>query len=112
MKIAIPKEIEAGEPRVAASPETVKRMKAHGADLVVETGAGLRSGMADEDYTATGASIAGSAGEAVRDADIVLKVRRPTEGELTGYRPGALVIAIMDPFGNDQALAAMARAGV
>ena len=68
MKIAIPKEIEAGEPRVAATPETVKRLKALGADLVVESGAGLRSGMSDDDYTAAGAGIAGSAGEAVRDA--------------------------------------------
>jgi NAD(P) transhydrogenase subunit alpha len=76
---------------------------------VVEPGAGVRSGILDADYTAAGAGVAA---DAVKDADIVLKVRRPTEGELAAYKKGALVIAIMDPYGNDAALAAMAKAGV
>ncbi len=87
-------------------------MKALGADVVVQAGAGVKSGVLDADYEAAGATIAQSAAETVLDADVVLKVRRPEEAELAGYKPGALVMAIMDPYGNDAALAAMARAGV
>ena len=112
MKIAVAKEVDQTEPRVAATPETVKKMKALGADVVVEAGAGVKSGMLDADYEAAGATIAPSAADAVRDADVVLKVRRPSATELASYKPGALVIAIMDPYGNEAALAAMAEAGV
>src|SRR4029077_19283924 len=111
MKIAIPAEA-APEPRVAATPDTIKKMKALGGDVVVQAGAGVKSGVLDADYEAAGAAIAPSAADAVSDADVVLKVRRPTEAEVAGYKPGALVLAIMDPYGNDAALAAMAKAGV
>ena len=66
----------------------------------------------DTDYEAAGATIAPSAAEAVKDADVVFKVRRPTEAEVADYKPGALVMAIMDPYGNEAALAAIAKAGV
>src|SRR5438105_6238680 len=111
MKIAIPAEADF-EPRVAATPDTVKKMIALGADVVVQAGAGVKSGVLDADYEAAGATIAQSAAGAVRDADVVLKVRRPTAAEVASYRPGALVMAIMDPYGNEAALAAMAKAGV
>ncbi|HEU5272379.1 MAG TPA: Re/Si-specific NAD(P)(+) transhydrogenase subunit alpha [Xanthobacteraceae bacterium] len=109
MKIAIPVEIDAGEPRVAATPDTVKKMIALGAEVAIEPGAGVKSGILDADYTAAGAS---AAPDAVSGADVVLKVRRPAPEELKRYKKGALVIAIMDPFGNDAALRAMAEAGV
>lgn len=109
MKIAICAEVEASEPRVSATPETVKKMKALGAELLVEPGAGVKSGILDADYEAAGAVISR---DAVRDADIVLKVRRPNEAELGAYKKGALVIAIMDPYGNEAALQALARADV
>ena len=112
MKIAVAKEVDPTEPRVAATPDTVKKMKALGADVVVQAGAGVKSGVLDADYEAAGATIAPSAADAVRDADVVLKVRRPEETELASYKPGALVMAIMDPYGNEAALAAMAKAGV
>lgn len=108
MKIAVPREIDA-EPRVAAVPETVKKFKALGAEVAVEPGAGLRSGIPDADYEAAGATIAA---DAVSGADIVIKVRRPEAAELGRYKRGALVIAIMDPYGNDAALKTMADAGV
>jgi NAD(P) transhydrogenase subunit alpha len=111
MKVAIPAEASP-EPRVAATPDTVKRMKALGADVALESGAGVKSGILDADYEAAGATIAPSAADAVRDADVVLKVRRPTEAEVAAHRRGALVLAIMDPYGNETALAAMANAGV
>jgi NAD(P) transhydrogenase subunit alpha len=94
---------------VAATPETVKKMAALGAEVAVEPGAGVRSGILDSDYAAAGAKVER---DAARDADVVLKVRRPNEMELAGYKRGALVIAIMDPFGHEAALQAMARAGV
>jgi H+-translocating NAD(P) transhydrogenase subunit alpha len=109
MKIAVPKEIAAGEPRVAAVPDTVKKLKALGADVAIEPGAGVQSGVPDSEYEAAGASISA---DAINDADIVLKVRRPEAGELGKYKRGALTIAIMDPYGNDAALKTMADAGV
>jgi NAD(P) transhydrogenase subunit alpha len=108
MRIFVARESDAAEPRVAATPETVKKMQALGAEVVVEPGAGVKSGILDADYAAAGAAVA----DAAKDADVVLKVRRPSEAEIAGYKAGALVIAIMDPFGNDAALAAMAKAGL
>ncbi len=108
--IFIPREIEAAEPRVAASPDTVKRLAGLGFDVVVEAGAGLGSRIVDEEFVRAGATI-GKAADAAR-ADLVLKVRRPTQAELKGYKSGAAVIATMDPYGNEQAVAALAQAGV
>jgi len=112
MRIAIARETAAGEARVAATPETVKRIKGLGADVVVQAGAGTASGMPDAEFEAAGASIAKTPANTVKDADVVLKVRRPTEAEAKSYKRGALVIAIMDPFGNEDALAALANAGL
>jgi len=112
MKVAIPAEVDPAEPRVAATPDTVKRMKALGAEVVIESGAGRKAGMLDADYEAMGATIAQSAAGTVKDADVVFKVRRPTEAEVSDYKSGALVMAIMDPYGNEDALAAIAKSGV
>lgn len=109
MRIAVTRETEANEPRVSATPETVKKLKSYGAEIAVDRGAGVASGIPDADFEAAGATIGE---EVVRDADVVLKVRRPAVGELVAYRKGALVVAIMDPYGNDAALKAMAGAGL
>lgn len=109
MKIAVAREIDPSEPRVAASPDTVKKFKALGVDIAVEPGAGLKSGLPDGEFAAAGAEISA---DAVRDADIVIKVKRPEASELGQYKRGALVIAIMDPYGNEAALKAMAGAGI
>ena len=76
MIIAIPKERRAGETRVAATPETVKKLKGLGLDVVVESGAGAGAHFSDADYQTAGATIAAD-GSALRTADIVLKVRGP-----------------------------------
>jgi NAD(P) transhydrogenase subunit alpha len=110
MKIAVP--AEADDTRVAATPETVKKFVALGGEVSVEAGAGAGSRIADADYVAAGATIASDAAAALRSADIVLKVRRPHEADLAAYKPGALVVATMDPYGNEAALKAMAAAGV
>jgi H+-translocating NAD(P) transhydrogenase subunit alpha len=109
MKIAVAKEIDPSEPRVAASPDTVKKLKALGFDVMVEPGAGLKSGLPDSELTAVGATVSA---DAVNDADIVIKVKRPEASELSRYKRGALVIAIMDPYGHEAALKAIADAGV
>src|SRR5690349_2001302 len=108
MRIAVLSETDRAETRVSATPDTVKKYKALGADVVVQSGAGLQAGITDAEFEAAGAAVAPSAEEALRDADLILKVRRPGEGELTGVKPGALVIAIMDPYGQDAALKALA----
>jgi H+-translocating NAD(P) transhydrogenase subunit alpha len=109
MRIGVAREVEANESRVAATAETVKKMRGLGADVAIEPGAGVKSGIPDNEFTAAGATVTG---DALRDADIVLKVRRPTPSELAGYKKGALVIAIMDPYGAEAAIRDMANAGV
>jgi NAD(P) transhydrogenase subunit alpha len=108
--VFVPNEAGQGEPRVAASPDTVKRIRALGLDVIVEVGAGRTSRISDEDYAKVGATL-GTAADAGR-ADIVLRVRRPADAEVRGYKSGAAVIATMDPYGNEASVAAMARAGV
>ena len=112
MKIAVITETDSHETRVAASAETVKKLGALGASFTIESGAGQRSGITDADYEAVGATIAKTAKAALKDADIVLKVRRPNKTELGSIKKGAVVLAIMDPYGHDEVLKAMADAGI
>ena len=109
MRIAVARETDAGEPRVAATPETIKRLKSLGAEVVVARGAGLGAGIPDAEFQAVGATISDNL---ANDADVVLKVRRPGPTEIAGYKKGALVVAIMDPYGNEAALKQMADAGL
>ncbi|AMN40239.1 Re/Si-specific NAD(P)(+) transhydrogenase subunit alpha [Rhodoplanes sp. Z2-YC6860] len=109
MKIAIGAESDPSEPRVAATPETVKKLVGLGAAVAVEPGAGVKSGILDADYAAAGAAVQPGA---VAGADVVLTVRRPDPAALSGVNPGALVISIMDPYGNEAALKALADAKV
>ncbi|MDI7860470.1 Re/Si-specific NAD(P)(+) transhydrogenase subunit alpha [Rhizobiaceae bacterium n13] len=108
--VFIPREVATDEPRVAASAETVKKIVGLGLEVVVEAGAGLSSRIPDADFEKAGARI-GKATDA-KPADVILKVRRPTDKEIKSYKRGAIVIAIMDPYGNDAAIAAMAQAGL
>ena len=79
MKIAVAKEIDPSEPRVAASPDTVKKFKAIGAEVAIEPGAGIKSGLPDSEFTAVGATVSA---DALKDADIIIKVKRPEASEL------------------------------
>src|SRR6202166_4711238 len=103
MKIAIPKERRTFEKRVAAVPETVKKYRALGYDVAVETGAGAEASYPDELYAAAGATIAPDAGLALRDADIVLRVQRPMnagEGlnEIGFLKAGTVLIGMLNPY--------------
>jgi NAD(P) transhydrogenase subunit alpha len=112
MRIAVPAETQGAETRVAVTPETVRKFIGLGAEVAVEKGAGLASGITDADYTAAGATVAASASEALAGAAIVLKVRRPSEAEATALPAGALVIGIMDPYGSEAAVEGLAKANV
>ena len=109
MKIAIAAETDPGEPRVAATPETVKKLIGLGAEVSIEPGAGIKSGILDEEFKSAGATVDAAA---VSGADVVLRVRRPGEADIKKYQKGAVVVAIMDPYGNETALKAMAGAGL
>ncbi|MCV0393954.1 MAG: Re/Si-specific NAD(P)(+) transhydrogenase subunit alpha [Rhizobiaceae bacterium] len=110
LTVFVPRETVAGETRVAASPDTVKRLTGFGLEVVVERGAGLASRITDDDFAKAGATL-GAAKDGGR-ADVVLKVRRPTAAELKSYKKGTAVLASMDPYGDDAAVAAMAGAGI
>jgi NAD(P) transhydrogenase subunit alpha len=110
MRIAVLKEDPEIEPRVAATPETVKKFVGTGASVAVEAGAGAAAGLSDEQFARAGATIARTAGEAAGDADLVLCVRRPASVE--GYKSGAALVALLDPYGNEAALSRIAESGV
>ena len=110
MKIAVLK--EAGhEPRVAAIPETVKKLIALGADVAVERGAGAGASIADADFEAAGATVADRA-EALKGAGIILAVEGPEPLELAGAAKGALLIGALDPVRRSDAVAGYAKAGI
>ena len=112
MHIAVITETSDLETRVAATPETVRKLIALGASFAVETGAGTTSGIPDAEFAAAGATIAKNAKDALKGATVVLKVRRPSPAEIKLISKGALVLAIMDPYDHADALAAMAEAGL
>ncbi len=101
----------AGETRVAATPDTVKKLIAAGCAVKVQAGAGAHSRFADAQYQAAGATIAATAAEAIADADILLKVRRPSATEVRGLKAGALVAAILAPYDDRADLDGLAGTG-
>jgi len=118
MKVAVVKERRAFERRVAASPDTVKRMLGMGLEVVAESGAGEGACLTDAAFAAAGASILPDAATALVDADIVLKVQRPLIGdedasdELSHLKRGAVLIGLLQPLRHSAAVEAYARAGI
>ena len=111
IKIAVLKECAAGETRVAASAETVKKFIALGASVSVEAGAGAGASIRDADYEAAGASV-GTLAATIKDAEIVLGVQGPEVMALKGAKAGAWIVAGLDPFGQRARIDAYAAAGV
>jgi len=110
-KLAVLRETAAGETRVSATPETVKKFIALGAEVSVEAGAGVGASIADADYAAAGATV-GKAAEVLKGADIVLGVQGPDPKALKGMATGAWIVAGLDPFGQRARVDAYAAAGV
>jgi NAD(P) transhydrogenase subunit alpha len=111
-RIAVIKETRAGEPRVAATPDSVKKLIGLGFTVSFETGAGMGASIPDADFLAAGATIAPSADSALAEADVVLKVRGPTDAEIKAMKTGAIVIALLNPYGERPVLEALAAKGL
>lgn len=109
--IAVTRERRAGETRVAATPETVKKLIAAGASVVVEAGAGQGASVPDADYAAAGAEMAKTAKATLAKADILLKVRGPEAEEIAALKAGAIVVATLNPYVDKDTLKALAAKG-
>lgn len=109
MKIGIPAESRLGETRVAATPETVKKLVAAGHEVIIQTAAGVRASIVDDQYVTVGAQL-GAASDAF-GAEVVLKVRAPTDVERALIKPGTVVIGMLNPFDVNN-IAAMAASGI
>jgi len=118
MKISIPRERRAHERRVAATPDTAKRLVGQGLEVIVETGAGAAAAFPDDAYRAAGASIAPDAGAAIGAGDIVLKVQRPLRAgedgpdELAPMKRGAVLIGLLQPLQRPDDVSAYAAQGI
>jgi H+-translocating NAD(P) transhydrogenase subunit alpha len=112
MKFGIPAETRLQEKRVAASPETVKKLTTSGHHTVlVQSGAGIAASIPDDQYVAAGATIVAAAADVYAQADIVLKVRGPDAGELAQLKSGQTLIGLLNPHHKD-GIAALAKTGV
>ena len=109
MQIGVPLETVSGEARVAATPETVKKLVGQGHTLKVQAGAGIRAGITDAAYETAGASIVDAA--TALGSEMVLKVRAPSEAELAQIKPSTTLIGMLDPFDRAN-LERMAAAGI
>ncbi len=112
MQIAIPKETLNGESRVAASPEIVGKLIGLGFKVTVESGAGLASSFTDDAYKQAGATIAKTAAETLKSADMVWKIRAPAGAEITKMKKGAILVASLDALTDGDGMAALAKAGI
>jgi NAD(P) transhydrogenase subunit alpha len=112
MKLAVLKESRAGETRVAATPETVKKLKGLGLDIAVQSGAGEKAQFFDNDYAAAGAVVSPDKATLLRDADIVLKVRGPEADEIAAMKKGAVYASLLAPYSEKDAIAKLASQGV
>src|SRR5438270_9710438 len=95
MRIGVPAEVRAGETRVAATPDTVKRLAAKN-EVRIQAGSGAGTSIRDSDFTAAGAKVVGSAREAY-DAEIVLKEHAPTDDELGVLKSNSLLVGLLHP---------------
>ncbi len=112
MRIGIPAEIRPGETRVAAIPETVKKLATGGKHtLLVQAGAGDAAAIPDREFTAAGATIVGAAADVYAQSDIVLKVRAPDAAELPLVRRGAILAGLLNPY-DAAGIEALAKTGV
>ncbi|MBN9472735.1 MAG: NADP transhydrogenase subunit alpha [Bordetella sp. SCN 67-23] len=111
MKIGVPTEIRPGETRVAATPETVKKLSAGGNQVLVQAGAGRQASFPDEAYAAAGATLMPDAAQVYAQAELVLKVQAPQESELALLRAGQILLGMLNPF-DAEGLEKLAATGV
>ncbi len=109
--IAVIRESHPGETRVAATPETVRKLIAAGFEVSVQAGAGVSAACLDADYVAAGARVCGTAAETVSGADVLFGVRAPSAEALGALKPGAIVAASLNPHQDRAGLEALASRG-
>ena len=107
MKIAVLKETKPGERRVALTPESVKKLRAKGPEVVVQAGAGASAGFFDKDYSEAGASIEASADALLGAADLVIKLNAATPDEIAKAKSGAGFVSLLFPLVNTDLVRAM-----
>jgi len=112
MKVAVPKEIEQGERRVALVPDTAKMLVAAGLEVAVEAGAGAAAYITDDQYQSAGAKVEQRAGTMVRDAEAVLKVQAPRESEISLLQKGAVMISFLQPATQGDIVKSLASHGI
>jgi NAD(P) transhydrogenase subunit alpha len=112
VKVAVPKEIEQGERRVALVPDTAKMLVAAGLQVGVESGAGAAAFLTDAQYEQAGATVANRAGTMLHDADAVLKVQAPRESEIALLKRGAVLISFLQPATQGDVVKSLARHGI
>lgn len=112
MKLIVLKEADATETRVAASPETVKKLVGLGLSVAVEAAAGAKSNMSDKEYADAGATIIRTSATALKTADIILAVKAPPATKLKGVPRGAVLIAMLNPYANQALIKNYASAGI
>ena len=112
MKIAVIKERGERESRVAASPESVKKLVGLGLAVQVESGAGLRSRFSDDEYRSAGADVGTDADSVLADADVLLSVERPPRESVSRLRRGALLIGQLSPHADRSDIDHYAECGV
>ncbi|MDA9711107.1 Re/Si-specific NAD(P)(+) transhydrogenase subunit alpha [Luminiphilus sp.] len=112
MQLVIPREIQPGENRVSATPETVKKLVRLGAEVVIESGAGTGAGISDADYKAAGASISSDRSALLGSADMVLRLRKPEMDEISQLKAGCIHVSYLDPFNEKDLIKAFANQNV
>ena len=112
MQLVIPRETQPGEQRVAATPDTVKKLVRLGAEVIVEAGAGAGSGISDADYEAAGARIGSDRSALLGSADMVLRLRKPDSADVSLLKAGCIHVSYLDPFNERDLIKAFASQGV
>jgi NAD(P) transhydrogenase subunit alpha len=110
LTIAVTRERHQGETRCAVTPDTVKKFVGLGAAVSIEAGTGAGSSIPDADYAAAGATVKPDTRAVLEGADVLLKVRGPTQQEITALKPGAVVVALLDAYREKDTVSALAKA--
>jgi H+-translocating NAD(P) transhydrogenase subunit alpha len=110
LTIAVTRERHQGETRCAVTPDTVKKFVGLGAAVSIEAGTGAGSSIPDADYAAAGATVKPDTRAVLEGADLLLKVRGPTQQEITALKPGAIVVALLDAYREKDTVSALAKA--
>lgn len=112
MQIGVPKETWLGEKRVALVPASVKKLAAAGFEITVESGAGATAGFSDDDYTEAGAKIGKQRAAILKNSDVVLRVRKPSEEDIGKLKEGGIHVSFLDPFNEKGLIEAMRKKNV